>query len=88
VAIPTGEKYVFTFPRNGFYDVGCDIHPGMVAQVVASRSPYTAVADAEGNFSILNVPTGAYKAVVYTGSHTIERAVMIASGQTRLDVMP
>jgi plastocyanin len=88
VAIPTGEKYVFTFPRDGFYDVGCDIHSGMAAQVVASASPYTAVADAEGNFSIPNVPTGAYKAVVYTGSQKIERDVRIASGQTRLDVAP
>src|SRR5207342_2691129 len=26
VAIPTGEKYLFTFARDGFYDVGCDIH--------------------------------------------------------------
>jgi polysaccharide lyase family 4-like protein/copper binding plastocyanin/azurin family protein len=88
VAIPTGEKYVFTFPRDGFYDVGCDIHPGMAAQVVASQSPYTAVADTEGNFSIPNVPTGAYKAVVYTGTQKIERDVRIASGQTRLDVAP
>ena len=88
VAIPTGEKYVFTFPRDGFYDVGCDIHPGMAAQVVASQSPYTAVADGEGNFSIPNVPTGTYKAVVYTGTQKIERDVTIASGQTRLDVAP
>jgi plastocyanin len=88
VAVPTGEKYVFAFPRDGFYDVGCDIHPGMAAQIVASQSPYTAVADAEGNFSIPNVPTGAYKAVVYTGTQKIERDVTIASGQTRLDVAP
>ena len=33
VAIPTGEKYVFSFPRDGFYDVGCDIHPGMALMV-------------------------------------------------------
>jgi plastocyanin len=88
VAVPTGEKYVFAFPRDGFYDVGCDIHPGMAAQIVASQSPYTAVADAEGNFSIPNVPTGAYKAVVYTGTQKIERDVTIASGQTHLDVTP
>jgi plastocyanin len=88
VAIPTGEKYVFTFQRDGFYDVGCDIHPGMAAQVVASQSPYTAVADAEGNFSIPDVPTGAYKAVLYTGADKIERDITIASGQTRLDLAP
>src|SRR5437879_5513746 len=50
VAIPTGEKFLFTFQRDGFYDVGCDIHPAMAAQIVATTSPYVAVADREGNF--------------------------------------
>ena len=86
VAIPTGEKYVFTFPRDGFYDVGCDIHPGMAAQVVLTTSPYTAVAGADGTFSIDNVPAGTYTAVVYAGTHKIERVLTVAGGLTRLDV--
>lgn len=88
VAIPTGEKYTFTFPRDGFYDVGCDIHPGMAAQIVSTRSPYTAVADADGTYSIPDVPTGAYKAIVYTGSQKIERDITVAGGQTRFDIAP
>lgn len=88
VAIPTGEAYTFTFPRDGFYDVGCDIHPGMAAQVVASRSPYTAVADTAGAYSIAGVPGGSYKAVVYTGTQKIERELLVAGGQTRFDVTP
>jgi plastocyanin len=88
VAIPTGEKYTFTFPRDGFYDVGCDIHPGMAAQIVSTRSPYSAVADADGAYTIPAVPTGTYKAVVYTGSQKIEREVIVAGGQTRFDVSP
>ena len=68
VAIPTGEKYMFTFERDGFYDVGCDIHPGMSAQIVSASSPYMTLADAQGNFVIEGVPPGAYKAVVYAGS--------------------
>jgi plastocyanin len=81
VAIPTGEKYTFTFQRDGFYDVGCDIHPGMAAQIVSSSSPYTAVADAEGNFTIQNVPAGTYKAIVWAGSQKIEKPLTVA-GQT------
>lgn len=88
VAIPTGEKYTFTFPRDGFYDVGCDIHPGMAAQIVSTRSPFSAVAEADGTYAIAGVPTGTYKAVVYSGSSRIEREVTITGGQTRLDVMP
>jgi plastocyanin len=88
VAIPTGEKYTFTFPRDGFYDVGCDIHPGMAAQIVSTRSPFAAVAAADGTYSIADVPAGTYTAVVYTGSARIEREVTIDGGQTRLDVSP
>ncbi|MQA29931.1 MAG: hypothetical protein GEU82_08845 [Luteitalea sp.] len=88
VAIPTGETYTFTFPRDGFYDVGCDIHPGMAAQVVSTGSPYTAVADADGAYAIPDVPTGTYKAIVYSGTQKIERDVAVTGGQTRLDIMP
>jgi plastocyanin len=88
VAIPTGETYRFTFPRDGFYDVGCDIHPGMAAQVVSSRSPYTAVADADGAYAIPGVPAGSYKAIVYTGAEKLERDVTVADGQTRVDIAP
>ena len=86
VAIPTGEKFLFTFQRDGFYDVGCDIHPAMAAQIVATTSPYVAVADREGNFSIADVPTGDYKAVVYAGAQKIERDIMVAAGQTAFDL--
>src|SRR5262245_35062544 len=47
VAIPTGGTYQHTFPRDGFYDVGCDIHPGMAAQIIATSTPYVTMADAE-----------------------------------------
>jgi hypothetical protein len=86
VAIPTGEQYVFTFPRDGFYDVGCDIHPGMAAQIIATTNGYTAVADSAGNFLIENVPAGEYKATLYSGAQKIERDVTVATGPTTLDL--
>ena len=46
VAIPTGESYTYTFERDGFYRVGCDIHPAMAASVFAASSPFTTVAGA------------------------------------------
>ena len=86
VAIPTGEKYVFSFPRDGFYDVGCDIHPGMFAQIVSTSSPYATIADAEGAFSIDGIPAGTYKAVVYAGGQKLEKVVEVAAGQTSIDL--
>jgi len=86
VAIPTGEKYVYSFPRDGFYDVGCDIHPGMFAQIVSTSSPFATIADAEGNFSIEGIPAGSYKAVVYASGQRTEKVIQVAAGKTDLDL--
>src|SRR6185436_17872217 len=50
VAIPTGNSYRYTFDLDGFYRVGCDIHPAMAASVFAATTPYTAVAESDGSF--------------------------------------
>ena len=86
VAIPTGETFRHTFLRDGFYDVGCDIHPGMSAQIVASASPYTVVADPSGAFRMANVPNGPYKATVYAGARTIEKEITVAPGAAAIDL--
>lgn len=88
VAIPTGEKYTYTFQRDGFYDVGCDIHPAMSAQIIATGTPFTAVADSAGNFEVANVPAGAYKAIIYAGTQTIERELTVVGGSTTFEVDP
>jgi plastocyanin len=86
VAIPTGEKYTHTFQRDGFYDVGCDIHPGMSAQIVSTSSPFTVLADPSGAFTIANVPNGPYKATAYSGASKIEKEVNIAAGSSSVDL--
>jgi plastocyanin len=86
VAIPTGEKYTHTFQRDGFYDVGCDIHPGMSAQIMSSSSPYTVLAEASGEFAIGNVPNGPYKAIAYSGADKIEKEINVAAGSASVDL--
>jgi len=86
VALPTGGAYEHTFARDGFYDVGCDIHPGMAAVVVAASTPYAVLADAQGNYSIADVPPGAYAVTVYAGTQTIERQVEVTAGAFQLDI--
>ncbi len=86
VAIPTGEKFSHTFARDGFYDVGCDIHPGMSAQILSTTSPWTVVADPSGAFTIANVPNGPYKAVVYAGAQKVEKEVNVGAGASTLDL--
>src|SRR5204862_1667291 len=48
VAIPTGSSYTFTFRRNGFYHVGCDIHPAMTAEIGSTSTPSATLADPDG----------------------------------------
>lgn len=86
VAIPTGEKYVHTFTKDGFYDVGCDIHPGMSAQILATSTPWTAVADPSGQFSFAGVPSGPYRATAYAGAAKIVKEVNVAAGSTSVDL--
>ncbi len=86
VAIPTGEKFGHTFTRDGFYDVGCDIHPGMSAQILSTTSPWTVVADPSGAFVITNVPNGPYKAIVYAGARKLEKEVTVGAGASTLDL--
>jgi hypothetical protein len=59
----------------------------MSAQIVSSNSPYAAVADAEGNYTIANVPAGAYKATIWAGAQKIEKPLTVA-GQTTFNVGP
>ena len=82
VALPTGGAYIHTFSTAGFYDVGCDIHPGMSAVVVASRTPYAGLADPDGAFSIADVPPGSYTLTVYADVRTIQRTVTVVPGRT------
>jgi len=84
VAIPTGESYSFTFKRDGFYHVGCDIHPAMSAEIFAASSPYVAVAEADGRFELDDVPPGSYVATAYAGSRTLKRDVEVAAGTTKI----
>jgi len=86
VAIPLGEEYIHTFERDGFYDVGCDIHPGMTATIYASASPYATITDQGGQFEIHDVLPGPYTAVIYAGADKIERPVDVVAGLTEVNV--
>ena len=85
VAVPTGEQYRYTFKGTGVYDVSCDIHAGMSAQIVATSTPYATLADPEGRFLFPDVVRGTYTLTVYAGVRTIERTVDVAGPRTEVD---
>ena len=86
VAIPTGESYTYTFERDGFYRVGCDIHPAMAASVFAAASPFTTLAAADGRFSFTEVPAGAWTVTVYTDGKKLHRDVDVTGGVTNVTI--
>jgi len=84
ISTPIGGTYEHHFDTAGTYRVACDIHPQMGASVVITTSPYAAVADRDGAFSLDNVAPGAYTALVQAGAERLRHAVMIDDGATTL----
>ena len=50
-----------TFDKPGKVDVYCSIHANMSCVVLVLENPYFAATDADGNYTIKNVPPGKYK---------------------------
>jgi plastocyanin len=86
VAIPTDGVYEFTFPHDGFYRVGCDIHPAMAASLFAASTPYVTLAGDDGRFSFSDVPPGAWTITIYSAGRKLERDVDVASGTTSVTI--
>jgi plastocyanin len=86
VAIPTGTSYNFTFPTDGFYHVGCDIHPAMAAEILASSTPYAMLAEANGRFAFEDVAPGAYRLTVYAGGRKTQRDVEMKGDPVTVDL--
>jgi plastocyanin len=86
VAIPTGGAYEHTFKRDGFYRVGCDIHPAMAASIFAASTPFTTVAATDGSFEFDGVPPGPWTVTVYTGGKRLQKDVEVTGGTTSIDV--
>jgi plastocyanin len=86
VGLPPGISYVHTFEQSGVYDVSCDAHSGMSAQIIAASSPYVAFADSNGHFEIPHVVPGTYAVTVYAGAEPIEKTVEVTGSRTEVDV--
>jgi plastocyanin len=86
VAIPTGGNYEHTFARDGFYRVGCDIHPAMTASIFAATTPFTTLAATDGSFAFDDVPPGSWTVTVYTGGKRLHKEVDIKGGVTEVAI--
>lgn len=83
VAIPTGNSYSYTFKQDGFYHVGCDIHPAMSAEIIATTTPYATAAAADGRYELLDVPPGDYRLTIYAGGRKTQSDVEVRAPRSR-----
>lgn len=76
------QKYVHTFAQPGQYSVQCDIHPGMLATLVVTPTPYTAIADESGAFTFADVAPGDYTLGWIVSGGAGEKKVTVGNGRT------
>ena len=84
VAIPPQGTYEHTFKNSGFYDVRCDIHPAMAAQIFVAETPYVVVAEADGSFTFEGIEPGAYTLSIYSGGNRTDRPIQVATGRNEV----
>ena len=87
VATPPYGKYEHKFDRPGLYNVGCDIHATMRADILVTATPYTANTTEDGSFTMTDVKPGRYNLTVYAGGAPVVRPIEVKSGNTNLGII-
>ncbi len=83
-SIPPGGSFDHVFEESGFYDVRCDIHSGMTAEIFVASTPFAEIVGSDGAFVFENVPPGAYTLTLYNGAATEEKQVEITRGDNTI----
>ena len=82
---PKGEKRSFKFDQAGVVPLLCNVHTEMAGYVVVSPTPYFALTDPSGTFTIDNVPDGNYRLVAWHEGKKQQSKAVNASGTTNID---
>jgi plastocyanin len=77
---------VHVFDKAGEYSLLCNLHPNMLGYVVVSPSSYFAKANAKGEFSIKDVPSGTYKITAWAPRQkTDTQPIVVKDADANLD---
>ena len=86
---PSGEKRSFKFDTPGVVPLLCNVHPEMSGYIIVSPTPYFAVADADGNYKIPDVPNGSYTVSAWhEGIMKIQSKQVTINGDATQDFAP
>lgn len=78
-----GEVRKHTFNKPGEATLLCNVHPEMEATILVLENPYFAQPDANGNYSIADVPAGEYVVKAWYRGKTKKQTVKVtANGNT------
>jgi plastocyanin len=80
------SRYDFTFDREDSYDVVCNTHTEMQANILVVSSPYAVLAERDGSFTVPGVIPGSYTVTVLNGQNRTEREIEIVTGRNELDL--
>ncbi len=79
----SGSSKSILLRRTGIIDVYCNIHPDMAAKILVLDNPYFAITDAEGHFTIADVPPGTYPYVAWLArGEAVHGQITITPGAT------
>lgn len=71
-----------TMKSAGLLSVTCDVHPWMHSYVFVAENPYYALTDAQGGYSIENIPPGDYSLSLWRDNWNLE---MVKDAQGRIE---
>jgi hypothetical protein len=89
-----GTTREVVFSREGLSYIFCNIHPQMSSVVISLSTPFYSIADAQGLFDIIGVPSGDYELHVWLEGEpqasldTLTRKVHVEAGKTDLGMLP
>ena len=81
---PQGQRKAFQFTDLGVASMLCNVHPEMSGYVVVVPTPYFAVTDKDGNYTIKDVPAGHYTITTWSeeGKPTTQAVEVTAAAAT------
>ena len=80
---PKGETRVVTFNKPGTVYVDCHLHPNMAATIVVTPNRWYSRVDAAGQFSLRDVPPGAYSVVAWhKAAGIVRKSIEVTAGRT------
>ena len=82
---PQGQKRSHTFTQPCAATLLCNVHPEMEGYVVVVPTPYHAVTDASGAYTIPDVPDGSYTVKVWHPKQSEASQQVTVKGATSLD---